>query len=81
MCMIVSTMLMLSMHRLVIASSPAVSASPFGATPSLAFVSDIERATEKSQMKHMKRSTHRNGVYVKKDSWWSGQDAVEASQR
>jgi hypothetical protein len=76
----VSAMLLLSMrHRLVIASSSDVWSAP--RTDSLAFVRDVERATFASQMKHTKRSTQRDGIYVKQDSWWSKQDAIEASQR
>lgn len=82
MCIMVSAMLMLSMHhRLVIASSTSDVWGAAVDTSSLAFVSDIERATTTSQMKHMKRSTPRDGVYVKKDTWWSAQDAIESSQR
>jgi hypothetical protein len=76
----VSATLLLSMrHRLVIASSPDVWSA--ARTDSLAFVRDVERATFVSQMKHTKRSTQRDGIYVKQDSWWSKQDAIEASQR
>jgi hypothetical protein len=76
----VSAMLLLSMrHRLVIASSSDVWSAT--RTDSLAFVRDVERATFASQMKHTKRSTQRDGIYVKQDSWWSKQDAIEASQR
>ena len=63
---------------LVIASSSDVWS---GTHDSLAFVRDVERATFASQMKHTKRSTQRDGIYVKQDSWWSNQDAIEASQR
>jgi hypothetical protein len=76
----VSAMLLLFMrHRLVIASSPDVWSAT--CTDSLAFVRDVERATFAPQMKHTKRSTQRDGNYVKQDSWWSKQDAIEASQR